>query len=227
MKPSLAATIAALAHHGQVDKCGLPYVEHCRRVAEQIDDDDARVVAWLHDVLEDTDWPIEMLRDSGLTAEQEEGLVAMTRIKGPDIPKESEPDYLGRVVEVPIAIIVKRADIGDNANPLRLGVLGPHTRQRLARKAILAWELIGSTTDVEALGLCKSHPWYTRADGSIYVERLSVLGEWLISQGRKDEIVDGTFGPDADLTIYLLDAVEAYAALPAETVKFHMRALAG
>ena len=55
----LAEKIATNAHAGQDWRCGtVPFIEHpCADAGRLHDDDDAdaKVVAWLHDVLEDTD----------------------------------------------------------------------------------------------------------------------------------------------------------------------------
>ncbi|MDT3556726.1 hypothetical protein ROV95_11400 [Stenotrophomonas maltophilia group sp. msm1] len=51
---ALARTLATEAHAGQMDKAGQPYIGHVARVAAAVlGDDDAEVVAWLHDVAED------------------------------------------------------------------------------------------------------------------------------------------------------------------------------
>lgn len=48
-----AAEIAARAHAGALDKQGRPYLYHPLRVMLAVDDDDARIVAVLHDVVEE------------------------------------------------------------------------------------------------------------------------------------------------------------------------------
>jgi hypothetical protein len=178
MKPELAAMIAAIAHHGQVDKGGEPYVEHCHRVAEGIPDPEAAAVGWLHDVLEDTDWPLERLRTSGLSAHQEAALIAMTRVKGHGRKKETDPEYLARVAAVDMAVIVKRADIADNSDPRRLAGLEPDLRHRLARKALTASDIICELRDVEALGLSAQHPWYANANGDIHTDRIETTSHY-------------------------------------------------
>ena len=50
-----AKALALRAHAGQVDRAGEPYAGHPARVAARVRTDEARVVAWLHDVVEDTD----------------------------------------------------------------------------------------------------------------------------------------------------------------------------
>ncbi len=49
-----AKAFALKAHIGQVDKAGLPYEEHLSRVASRVVLKEEKVVAWLHDTVEDT-----------------------------------------------------------------------------------------------------------------------------------------------------------------------------
>lgn len=49
-----AKALAYRAHAGQVDKAGMPYIDHVGRVAFAVSEDpQCEAVAWLHDVLED------------------------------------------------------------------------------------------------------------------------------------------------------------------------------
>ena len=49
-----ALCLAYQAHHGQLDKSGLPYIHHPLHLAEQMYDEISCTVALLHDVVEDT-----------------------------------------------------------------------------------------------------------------------------------------------------------------------------
>lgn len=60
-----AIAIAARAHEGQVDKAGMPYILHPLRVMLAVRTPEERIVAVLHDVLEDTAVSIEDLRAEG------------------------------------------------------------------------------------------------------------------------------------------------------------------
>ncbi|HQJ89901.1 MAG TPA: HD domain-containing protein, partial [Paludibacteraceae bacterium] len=51
----LALNIATKTHNGQTDKSGEPYIEHPIRVSKRCKSEDARIVALLHDTIEDTD----------------------------------------------------------------------------------------------------------------------------------------------------------------------------
>ena len=58
-----AEEIARAAHAGQLRWDGSPYIGHPIRIAEAVSDDpDARVVAILHDVVEDSDISLDDLR---------------------------------------------------------------------------------------------------------------------------------------------------------------------
>ena len=65
-----AITIAYYAHHGQIDKGGMPYIFHPYHLAEQMDDEISTCAALLHDVVEDTDVTFEetvLYGDSSVT----------------------------------------------------------------------------------------------------------------------------------------------------------------
>lgn len=50
-----ATTMVALAHDGQTDKTGAPYVFHPLQVASTFSDEILQVIAVLHDIVEDTE----------------------------------------------------------------------------------------------------------------------------------------------------------------------------
>ena len=132
MSPDDALRIARAAHDGQVDKAGKPYIGHIMRVIGHLPDDatdDHRVVAALHDVVEDTDTTLGDLRAAGLTPVQADAVDAMTHRPG-----ELRSAYYRRVKGNPVALVVKEADLADNADPERLAALDQADRQRLTMK---------------------------------------------------------------------------------------------
>ena len=89
-----AIEIATKAHAHQTDKDArppTPYVLHPLRVAQFIKDNDAKIVAVLHDVVEDTDVTIDDLRRDGFSEPVLAGVLAVTRNKG-----ESYADFVIR-----------------------------------------------------------------------------------------------------------------------------------
>ena len=57
--------IAVQAHMGQKDKGGEPYILHPLRIMFKMHTDLERMVAVLHDVVEDSEWTLNQLRDEG------------------------------------------------------------------------------------------------------------------------------------------------------------------
>ncbi len=112
---SLAKKIATEAHAGQFRRNGVtPYIEHPAAVASKVAGDlIAEAVAWLHDVLEDTDCTKEDLEVAGIPAEVIDRVVLLTN-RG-DVGYEN---YLRRIKADAIAKRVKIADmlsnLGDN-----------------------------------------------------------------------------------------------------------------
>lgn len=110
-----AIAIAAFEHAGQTDKGGQPYILHPIRVMLAMSTDEDRIVAVLHDIVEDTEVTLAKIGDEfgGNVA----GAVdALTKRHG-----ESYSAYLARVGANPIARRVKMADLADNCNLKRLG----------------------------------------------------------------------------------------------------------
>lgn len=108
---SVAENIATKAHEGQFRKGGeIPYITHPQRVAKRVEGDlEAQAVAWLHDVLEDTDVTEEELRASGIPENVIEAVKALTKSK--EIPY---PEYLEKVRANELAKKVKIQDMLDN-----------------------------------------------------------------------------------------------------------------
>ena len=125
---TLAMKIAYEAHHGQVDKQGVPYIFHPIHLAEQMDTEDSCVVALLHDVVEDTDVTFEDLAEYGFTDIQIEAIRLMTHETDPSLTtdEERERDYLEYVKKIrdnPLAKKVKLADLEHNSDVSRLSLI--------------------------------------------------------------------------------------------------------
>jgi (p)ppGpp synthase/HD superfamily hydrolase len=103
------------AHKAQVDKSGLPYVFHPFHLAEQMTDEDTTVVALLHDVVEDSPYTLDDLRDMGFP----ERVVAAIGLMTHD-DRIPYMDYVAAIRENPIARAVKLADLRHNSDITRL-----------------------------------------------------------------------------------------------------------
>ena len=109
-----AMKIAYRAHHGQVDKGGIPYIFHPFHLAEQMTDEYTTCTALLHDVVEDTDVTLEAL-SAVFPAEVVEAVALLTHRPGDDYLQ-----YVAAIRENPIARAVKLADIAHNSDTTRL-----------------------------------------------------------------------------------------------------------
>ena len=139
-----AVALAREHHAGQTDKVGHPYTEHPLAVAGYLHDADEghRVVAVLHDILEDTDCPPELL------AEQFGHDVLDDVVELTHRPGEPRPEYLGRIrARGGRALRVKRADIRHNTDPTRLDQLDGPVRQRLLQKYRESAAALGTTVE--------------------------------------------------------------------------------
>lgn len=109
-----ALRISFNAHKNQVDKSGMPYVYHPFHVAEQMDDETSTIVALLHDVVEDTDYTLDDLREMGFSEEVCQALDLLTHREG--VPYM---DYVRNIKSNPVAVKVKLADLAHNSDRTR------------------------------------------------------------------------------------------------------------
>ena len=110
-----ALNIAYKAHIGQLDKGGSPYILHPVRVALHCQTEDEKIVALLHDVVEDTKISFDDLKEYGFPNQIIEAVKALTKQKN-----ESYDVYIDRVIKNPIAKKVKLADMKHNSDITRI-----------------------------------------------------------------------------------------------------------
>ncbi len=125
------------AHKDQVDKSGLPYVFHPIHLAEQMTDEETTVTALLHDVVEDTAYTLDDLRDMGFPETVLAAIALMTHDEG--IPYL---EYVARLKGNRIARTVKLADLRHNSDLTRLDVADENALARVEKykKAIAILE---------------------------------------------------------------------------------------
>ena len=124
----LALSIARKAHEGQLDKAGVDYIEHPIYVASQVDTEEEKAVALLHDVIEDSPVSAEELLQAGLP----ETVVTAVQV----LTKKKEQDYqtyLETVKKNPLARVVKLADLKHNSDLSRLSSITEKDKERLKK----------------------------------------------------------------------------------------------
>lgn len=110
-----AMKIAIDAHHGQVDKSGKPYIFHPLEVMRNVSSLDAKIVAILHDVIEDTSITLSDLEKEGFSKEILDALELLTHKK--NVPYL---DYINSLKENPLSKEVKIADLKHNMDITRI-----------------------------------------------------------------------------------------------------------
>ena len=156
--PTLEAAIAlaATAHEGQTDKAGAPYIFHLLRVMQAQRDlhqqnvrqqnlrtgnlRAAQIAAMLHDLVEDTPYTFEDLRERGYSETVIRALESVTKREGEDYAA-----FAMRAGQDPIGRTVKLADLEDNMRATRLPEMSEADAFRLkkyhaARQTLLQME---------------------------------------------------------------------------------------
>lgn len=122
-----AEIVARLAHRGQVDKSGVDYAEHLQYVAVGAFETaplelraEAKIVGWLHDIIEDTPLAHYDLQNLGFPKVIVEAVILLSH----DPARIPHDDYLREIRDAPgrageIARIVKLVDLKHNADPRR------------------------------------------------------------------------------------------------------------
>ena len=105
-----AIEIAVQAHKGASDQGGSPYILHPLSVMHSLDTDDEKIVAVLHDVVEDTEWTFEKLLDEGFSVTVVDALRSVIKQEG----GEDYFDFIQRAKKNPLGRKVKIADIQHN-----------------------------------------------------------------------------------------------------------------
>ena len=115
MDIEVAISIALKAHKGQVDKGGNPYILHPLAVMNRVETIEEKIVAVLHDVVEDTEVTIDQLKETGFSEEILEAINLLTRAK-----EDSYEEFIDKTLKNRIARNVKIADIKENMNLSRI-----------------------------------------------------------------------------------------------------------
>lgn len=129
-----AIHIAVEAHRGQMDRAGQPYILHPLRIMCRMQTEPEKIVAVLHDVVEDTDLTLADLKARGFPDSILHAVDCLTKRK--DEPYET---LVARAKGDPLARRVKLGDLEDNMDVRRLPTLTEKDLERLKRYRC-AWE---------------------------------------------------------------------------------------
>lgn len=123
-----AISIAATAHDGQFQKNGLPYILHPIHVMNNVNSLNEKIVAILHDVVEDTEVSIEKLQTEGFSNEITEAISLLTKTEGTEYTS-----YIEKIKSNELAKTVKLADMKHNIDCLRLNELNDYDLKRIKK----------------------------------------------------------------------------------------------
>lgn len=124
--------VGVMAHIEQKDKQGECYSWHITRVGLKGKTEDEKIVGFLHDIIEDTDFTFTDLLNLEFTQTQINAIFKLTKIKA--IAYEV---YLYEIAQNPLALAVKLNDIEDNEMRLN-SIIDNDTRNRLSKKYMQA-----------------------------------------------------------------------------------------
>ena len=123
-----AIELAKQHHEGQTDKAGKPYIEHPLRVMNQVESEEEKIVAVLHDIVEDTNISLNDLRNEGFSEEVVSAVECLTKQDG-----ENYDSYIERISFNPLAVKIKLADLEDNRDLTRLPEVTDKDLERLEK----------------------------------------------------------------------------------------------
>jgi (p)ppGpp synthase/HD superfamily hydrolase len=136
-----AIRIATIAHAGQTDKAGKPYILHPLRVGAAGLTEEEQIVGFLHDVVEDTGTMLHELRmDFG--NEIADAIDSVTRREN-----ETYKEFILRAAQNPIGKAVKINDIKDNLKRMD-GLSSLSEKTGMTRRYHNALVLLGEKIDV-------------------------------------------------------------------------------
>ncbi|MBF0454358.1 MAG: GTP pyrophosphokinase [Magnetococcales bacterium] len=132
-----AIALAVEGHTGQVDKANEPYILHPLRLMMRVRGERLRIIAVLHDLVEDTDTTFDKLRQEGFSEEIIEALDHLTHRE-----EESYEAYILRIKKNDMARHVKLRDLEDNMDIRRLDHRPGERDWLRLKKYRLAWSVL-------------------------------------------------------------------------------------
>ena len=135
----IALELAVEKHKNQTDKAGNPYILHPLHVMENVNSKEGKIVAILHDIIEDTDVTEDYLLKIGLSKRIVDAVIALTRSEDMDYQ-----EYIKNLSSNPLAKEVKLADLEHNMDLKRLPTLEEKDLERNRKYQIAYHYLINN-----------------------------------------------------------------------------------
>ena len=135
----IALELAVEKHKNQTYKSGNPYILHPLHVMENVNSKEGKIVAILHDIIEDTDITEDYLLKIGLSKRIVDAVVALTRSEDMDYQ-----EYIKNLSSNPLAKEVKLADLEHNMDLKRLPTLEEKDLERNRKYQIAYHYLINN-----------------------------------------------------------------------------------
>ena len=135
----IALELAVEKHKNQTDKAGNPYILHPLHVMENVNSKEGKIVAILHDIIEDIDITENYLLKIGLSKRIVDAVVALTRSEDMDYQ-----EYIKNLSSNPLAKEVKLADLEHNMDLKRLPTLEEKDLERNRKYQIAYHYLINN-----------------------------------------------------------------------------------
>lgn len=196
-----AAQICVMAHAGQRDKNGCAYFQHPMRVAMRCSTDEEKMVALLHDVIEDSDITPQMLLNNGFPKFIVDSVISISKRND-----ESYEEFVARAKLDVLGRQVKLHDIEDNLDILRLNEIDEGTAKRLNKYLKAYHYLKDDSLDVPLLngmsidgnysykafavyGDFKGYSESFKAHGGLLYLKAPNGPAWVFSKKRYEEII--------------------------------------
>lgn len=125
-----AIAIASEAFKNKKDKGGQPYILHCLHVMQEMpaDDEELRCIAVLHDLVEDTSWTVELLKQEGFSSRVTHGVELLTHRE-----EDSYEEYIRLISTNKDTVLVKLADLRHNSDITRIKGLSVKDFKRIEK----------------------------------------------------------------------------------------------
>lgn len=131
--------LVSIVFSDKTDKEGLPYFNHLLKVYMGVDNYNEKIIALLHDIVEDTDITSDDLLDFGYSKEIVDVVLILTKKKG-----EYYPDYIDRIINSNniMACNVKLSDLKHNMDLKRIKNPTVNDMERVTKRYMPAYNRI-------------------------------------------------------------------------------------